>query len=283
MPGDVLRATVLGCGSSGGVPRLGGPDGRGNWGDCDPAEPRNRRRRCALLVERIGAAGRTRLLIDAGQDLRAQLLDAGVGELDGAAITHPHADHIHGLDDLRAVALNMKRRIPLWADRATQEVLMEGFAYCFETPPGSLYPPIFDLQTMTGEARISGGAGGEMDLRGFHLRHGRIEALGYRVGGLAYSPDLNQIPEAAWEALAGTRVWIVDCLQRKPHGSHAHLEMTLDWIARLKPERAVLTNLHVSLDYQKLRRELPPGVVPAYDGMTIELPASGKGEIRISA
>ncbi|MDD2869861.1 MBL fold metallo-hydrolase [Neomegalonema sp.] len=282
MTGDLWRTTIMGCGSSGGSPRLGGPDGRGNWGLCDPAEPRNRRRRCALMVERIGAAGRTRLLIDMGQDLRVQLLDAGVGELDAAAVTHPHADHIHGLDDLRAAALNMKRRIPLWADAPTQEVLLRSFHYCFTTPPGSSYPPIFELRAMAGAARIEG-AGGDIDLRSFRVGHGAIEALGYRFGDVAYTPDVNRIPEEAWEALAGTRVWIVDCLQRRPHGSHAHLDMTLGWIERLKPERAILTNLNVDLDYRALLAELPPGIAPAYDGMTVELPAAPGGGIRISS
>lgn len=276
MTGDVWRAVVLGCGSSGGVPRLGGLDGRGNWGLCDPVEPRNRRRRCALLVERRGPKGVTRLLVDAGQDLRAQLLDAAVGELDGAAITHPHADHIHGLDDLRAVALNLRRRLPLWADRTTAAVLMRGFGYCFETPPGSAYPPILDLRLLedapSARAEVEG-AGGALPFLGFQVGHGRIRALGYRFGDLAYTPDADQIPDAAWEALAGTRVWIVDCLQRRPHGSHAHLDMTLRWIERLRPERAILTNMHLDMDYRTLLAELPPGVEPAHDGMVVELPA----------
>ncbi len=277
MAGDFWRATILGCGSSGGVPRLGGPDGHGAWGLCDPQEPRNRRRRCALLAERVGPGGATRLLVDAGQDLRAQLLDAGVGELDGAALTHPHADHIHGLDDLRAVALNMRRRIPLWADAQTQAVLTQGFAYCFQTPPGSSYPPIFDLRDMTGPAAVEG-AGGLLPFRPFRVTHGAITALGYRFGEIAYSPDLNHIPDEAWEILKGVKVWIVDCLQRKPHGSHAHLEMTLGWIERLKPERAILTNLHLDMDYRTLRAELPPGVEPAYDGMRLEIPVTALAE-----
>lgn len=277
MAGEFWRAVVLGCGSSGGVPRLGGPEGKGNWGLCDPQEPRNRRRRCALLAERVrpgpaATEATTRLLVDAGQDLRSQLLGAGVGELDGAAITHPHADHIHGLDDLRAVALNMRRRIPLWADAPTIRAMRPGFGYCFETPPGSSYPPIFELRLMEGEAQVEGAAGA-LPFRGFHVGHGDIEALGYRFGDFAYTPDVNRIPDAAWEALAGVRVWIVDCLQRRPHGSHAHLDMTLGWIARLKPERAILTNLHLDMDYRTLLAELPPGVEPAYDGMVLELRA----------
>ncbi len=259
-----LRFTILGCGSSGGVPRIGG-----NWGDCDPANPKNRRRRCALLVERIGAEGVTRVLVDTGPDMRDQLLDAGVGELDAVIYTHSHADHVHGLDDLRQVVLNMQRRLPVWADGPTQEALISRFGYAFIQPPGSAYPSILEMNSIEGPVTITG-AGGSLDFVPFEAEHGSIDALGFRIGPLAYLPDAVAIPEASWAALTGLDCWIVDALRRKPHPTHAHLEMTLSWIARAKPARAVLTNMHLDMDYDTLSAELPPQIRPAFDGMVIE-------------
>lgn len=263
----VLRATFLGCGSSAGVPRIGG-----DWGDCDPAEPRNRRLRCSLLVERIEGEAVTRALIDTTPDLRAQLLAAGVGVLDGVAWTHPHADHLHGVDDLRTVVHNRGSRLPVWADADTAEVLLSRFAYVFVQPPGSLYPPILDLRSIDGPFEIDG-AGGAIRLTPFRVQHGRIEALGFRIGGLAYLPDVSDIPDAAWPALAGLDVFILDALRRKPHPTHAHLAQSLDWIARAGPRRAILTDMHNDLDYATLTAELPPGVIAAHDGLVIETTA----------
>ena len=260
-----LRATILGCGSSAGVPRIGG-----DWGACDPAEPRNRRSRCSLLVERTTATGTTRVLVDTSPDLRTQLLAAGVGLLDGVVFTHPHADHIHGIDDLRTVVHNRGGRLPVWADAETTEVLISRFAYVFVQPPGSLYPPILDLRAIDGPFPVDG-AGGPVGFSPFRVEHGRIEALGFRVGGLAYLPDVSAIPDAAWPAFEALDVWVLDALRRKPHPTHSHLERSLEWIARAAPRRAVVTNMHNDLDYRTLVAELPPGVEPAYDGMTIEL------------
>ena len=261
-----LRVTILGCGSSAGVPRIGG-----DWGDCDSNEPRNRRRRCSILIEQRSAEGTTRALVDTTPDLREQLLDAGVGLLDGVVYTHPHADHIHGIDDLRTVVQNRGGRLPVWADAETTDVLISRFAYVFVQPPGSLYPPILDLRPIAGDFAVDG-AGGPIAFRPFRVRHGRIDALGFRVAGLAYLPDVSAIPEETWPDLDDLDVWVLDGLRRKPHPTHSHLAQSLDWIARARPRRAVITNMHNDLDYRTLESELPPGIAAAYDGMTIELP-----------
>ncbi len=258
-----LTFTILGCGSSGGVPRLGG-----DWGDCDPANPKNRRRRCSLLVTRETVDGSTRVLIDTSPDMRDQLLDAGVGTLDAVVYTHSHADHMHGIDDLRQVVFNRRGRLPVWADGPTQEALLTRFGYAFIQPEGSPYPPILDLHTLSGPLTITG-EGGPVTLTPFRAEHGSMDALGFRIGLLAYLPDAVAIPEESWPALQDLDCWIVDALRRKPHPTHAHLAMTLEWIARAEPTRAVLTNMHVDLDYEALRIELPAHITPAYDGMTI--------------
>ncbi len=258
-----LRFTILGCGSSGGVPRLGA-----NWGDCDPAEPRNRRRRCSMLVERRNGDGQTVVLIDTAPDMREQLLDAGVGHLDAVLWTHAHADHTNGIDDLRQIVFNTRRRLAVWADAETQDALRERFGYVFHQPEGSPYPPILDMHTIAGDVTIDG-HGGPITFRPLRARHGHIDALGFRIGPLAYLPDAVEIPEESWPVLEGLDTWVVDALRRKPHPTHAHLALTLDWIARARPRRAVLTNMHNDLDYRALAAELPDHVIPAHDGMTL--------------
>lgn len=262
-----LRFTILGCGSSGGVPRLG-LHGGGDWGDCDPANPRNRRRRCSLLIERSTEAGSTRVLIDTTPDMRDQLLDAGIGTLDAVVYTHSHADHVHGIDDLRQIVFNIRRRLPVWADGPTQDALIARFGYAFVQPSGSPYPPILDLNTIDGPITVTG-AGGDVTLTPFLAEHGSMDALGFRIGPLAYLPDAVAIPEDSWPHLDNLDCWIVDALRRKPHPTHAHLAMTLDWIARAQPSRAVLTNMHNDLDFATLEAELPPHIRPAHDGMVI--------------
>ena len=262
-----LRFTILGCGSSGGVPRLGG-----EWGDCDPDNPKNRRRRCSMLVERITDAGTTRVLIDTSPDMREQLLDAGVGTLDGVVYTHSHADHMHGIDDLRQIVFNLRRRLPVWADAPTQAALMARFGYAFVKAEGSAYPQILDLHPIDGPVDVPG-AGGAITFTPFCVEHGEMDALGFRIGPLAYLPDVIEIPPESWHHLMGLDVWVLDALRRKPHPTHAHLALSLEWIARAKPKRAVLTNMHVDLDYATLIGELPAGVTPAYDGMVIETSA----------
>lgn len=258
-----LRFTILGCGSSGGVPRLGG-----HWGECDPDNPRNRRRRCSMLVEREGPDGITRVLVDTAPDMREQLLDAGIGTLDGAVWTHGHADHVHGLDDLRMIVFNTKQRLKVWADGDTQNDLISRFGYAFVQPEGSPYPPILEMQTIDGPVCVDG-AGGRITLTPFKVSHGSIDALGFRIADLAYLPDVIAIPEESWDVLQGLDCWVLDALRRTPHPTHAHLDLALEWIDRAKPRRAVLTNMHIDMDYETVKAETPANVTPAYDGMVI--------------
>lgn len=264
-----LRLTILGCGSSGGVPRLSA-DGTGDWGDCDAANPKNRRRRCSLLVEKLRGGAVTRALIDTSPDMRDQLLAARVGVLDAVVYTHSHADHMHGLDDLRQVVFNTGKRLPVWADAPTSAALLSRFAYAFEQEQGSPYPAILDLNLIDAPFAVDGPAG-PIPFLPFTVNHGSIDALGFRIGRAAYLPDVLDIPQAAWGALAGLDLWIVDALRRKPHPSHSHLALTLDWITRAAPARAVITNMHLDMDYATLCAELPPHVTPAFDGMTLTL------------
>lgn len=267
-----LKATILGCGSSGGVPRIGGADGSGYWGACDPRNPKNRRRRCSLLVERDGEGGTTRLLVDTSPDMRGQLIDARVTSLDAVLITHDHADQLHGIDDLRMIAINTRHRVNVYSDARTFEGVFARFGYCFVQPEGSDYPAILNGHTISEPfVRFDlGGAGGAIPVRAFHMGHGRIRSLGFRFGGIAYSSDVHELDDEAFAVLEGLDVWIVDALRYTPHPSHSHVGRTLEWIARVKPKRAVLTNMHVDLDYETLKRELPAGVEPAYDGLVVE-------------
>ena len=259
-----LRFTILGCGSSGGVPRLGG-----HWGDCDPHNPRNRRTRCSLLVERRQRDAVTRVLIDTTPDMRAQLLAADVGTLDGVVFTHAHADHTHGIDDLRQIVFNTRSRLPVWADGPTTDALISRFAYAFTQPENSFYPPILNLHSIDGAFAVPGPAG-PIGFLPFPVDHGVMDALGFRIGPLAYLPDGMRIPEASWPALQDLDCWIVDALRRTPHPTHAHLAMTLDWIARANPAQSILTNMHLDMDYATLLAELPQGITPAYDGRVIQ-------------
>jgi phosphoribosyl 1,2-cyclic phosphate phosphodiesterase len=263
-----LRFTILGCGSSGGVPRpaLG-------WGVCDPNNPKNRRRRTSLLAERNGADGVTRVLVDTSPDLREQLLDANVDWVDGVLYTHEHADHTHGIDDLRGLFINRRKRVPVWLDERVSKLLNARFGYCFTREPGSEYPPMARENRMEPYQPVTvEGQGGSITALPILQEHGDITSLGFRFGSLAYSCDLKSLPPDSVKAIAGVSVWIVDALRDAPHPSHLSVSEALDWIARIKPKRAILTNLHTDLDYDELRGRLPPNVEPAYDGMTIELP-----------
>jgi phosphoribosyl 1,2-cyclic phosphate phosphodiesterase len=263
-----LTFTILGCGSSAGVPRpaLG-------WGACDPANPKNRRRRTSLLVERRDGAGITRVLIDTSPDLREQLIDAHVDWLDGVFYSHEHADHTHGIDDLRSLFIKQRRQLDLYMDVNTAKVVRERFAYCFESPPGSEYPPIAtELRLNAGTPITVTGQGGVIAALPLLQDHGDIPSHAFRFGSFAYSCDLSGMPPETAEALAGLDVWVVDALRYRPHPSHFSVADALGWIERLKPKRAILTNLHADLDYDALRKELPAHVEPGFDGMTLSLP-----------
>jgi phosphoribosyl 1,2-cyclic phosphate phosphodiesterase len=264
-----LTITILGCGSSGGVPRI--PD---DWGACDRTNPRNRRRRCSILVTREGRDGATNVLVDTSPDMREQLIDARTGWLDGVLITHDHADHIHGIDDLRMVAMNGRQRVRVHATQQTMAILHTRFDYCFQTPPGSEYPPILDGAILKPARPVTiDGLGGPVTALPFEQEHGSITSLGFRIGDFAYSSDVNGLSQDSIDLLQGLDLWIVDALRRTPHPSHFSLEETLGWIETLRPRRAILTNMHIDLDYETLRRELPEGVEPAYDGMTVAVAA----------
>ena len=260
-----LKITLLGCGSSGGVPRLGE-----KWGACDPLNPKNRRQRCSALIEKKTTKGTTRVLIDTSPDMRNQLLSVGIGELDAILYTHAHADHVHGLDDLRMIVINMRKRLPVWADAATKADLISRFGYAFETPKGSNYPPILEINDIDGPFKIEG-AGGPLSFIPLEVNHGNIDALGFRVADIAYLPDVFEIPEYTWEKLMNLKLWVVDALRYEPHPSHSHLERTLKWIERAKPERSIITNMHVDLDFETLYHELPINVEPAFDMLSVTL------------
>ena len=266
---SALEFTILGCGSSGGVPRIDG-----DWGACDPADPKNARTRCSLLVRRRGPDGVTSVIVDTSPDLRAHCLAAKVRHVDGVLITHDHADQTHGIDDLRAFAGRQRRRIPAWMDETSRGSLGVRFDYVFDGRGG--YPAICDLKLMTadGERVRIDGAGGPVEALTFPQVHGAIGSVGLRFGDVAYSPDVNEIPEAGFAALQDLDVWVVDALRWTPHPTHAHVEKTLGWIDRVKPRRAILTNLHIDLDYTTLAVRLPSGVEPAFDGLSFNSPVT---------
>jgi phosphoribosyl 1,2-cyclic phosphate phosphodiesterase len=258
--------TILGCGSSSGVPRVGL-----GWGAADPANPKNRRRRCSILVEREGPGGRTSVLVDTSPDLREQLLSADVRRLDAVLITHDHADHTHGIDDLRPLVIHMRCRMPVYSEEATSRVLLERFGYCFATPPGSDYPPILDDRRIHHDQPVGiSGAGGVIEAMPFVVEHGRPQALGFRFGPVAYLPDVSAVPDKARSRLEDLDILILDALRYTPHPTHFSVSEALAFIAEMQPRRAILTNLHTDIDFETIRRELPDGVEPGFDGMRIE-------------
>jgi phosphoribosyl 1,2-cyclic phosphate phosphodiesterase len=260
-----LSVTILGCGSSGGVPRVGS-----GWGACDPANPKNRRRRCSILVERTGEAGTTSVLVDASPDLREQLLDAEIRRLDALLITHDHADHTHGIDDVRPLVIHMRRRVQVYMDARTSTVLNERFGYCFRSAPGSGYPPILDEHRIEVGVPVEiGGPGGTVTALPFDMEHGPTRALGFRFDNVAYASDVSALPPESVDRLFGLDILIVDALRYTPHPTHFSVAEALSLIEQVKPRRAVLTNMHSDIDYETLRRELPDGVVPAFDGMRL--------------
>ena len=272
-----MRFTILGCGSSPGTPRI-----YGDWGACDPNNPKNRRMRASLLVERIGPNGMTTVVVDTGPDFRQQMLNANVKFLDGVLYTHAHADHSHGIDDLRGYALAQKQRIQVHSDIETFEQLNASFGYCFEKPPNSMYPPTLDHhQISAGQVVTIDGKGGPVSALPIMQVHGDIHSLGFRFGafdgnqplkgGFAYSPDASDIAADQIDRLRDLDIWVVDCLMYRPHVSHFSLDQALEWIEITQPKRAILTHMHIPLDYETVMNETPRHVEPAYDGMVIEL------------
>lgn len=259
-----MKITVLGCGGSGGVPLANGKAG-GDWGVCDPKNPKNRRRRVSVLLEEGG----TTLLIDATPDLRLQIIDNAIDRLDALLLTHAHADHCHGLDELRGMVHRQGHAIDTYMDRETQEVLTQRFGYIFASSadPNSLYRPLLQDRVIDGPFQV-----GPFEIQAFEQNHGPEMSLGFRIGPFAYSTDAKMLDEAAFAALAGVKLWIVDCLRDRPHPTHSHVAQTFAWIERLAPERAILTHLNQDIDYQDLKDRCPAGVEPGYDGMVIELP-----------
>ena len=261
------RFTILGSGSSGGVPRIGG-----NWGGCDPSEPKNRRLRSSFLIEKINGDQATRLLIDTSPDMRAQLLMAGVGVLDGVLYTHSHADHTHGIDDLRAVYFESKRRIPTYFDGATAADMRAKFSYCFEQPEDSNYVPILEGHEIEAYSQLTiDGPGGTIELETFQQLHGNRQSLGLRFGKLVYATDVHAFPERSLPYLVGLDILILDALRYTPHPCHFSVSEAVEIIKRFQPARAILTHLHVDLDYQTLKGELPSPIEPAFDGLSIEV------------
>lgn len=255
-----MRVTILGCGTSGGVPRPGGKGGKGEWGAANPADPRNRRRRCSILVQDRGHT----LLVDTSPDVRDQLLGAEVERVDAVIWTHEHADQVHGIDDLRPYALR-QGPIEAWADGRTFDILRRRFGYCFEAEGGGFYNPIYRYRPIEGPFV----AASAIPVVPFAQDHGTTRSLGFRFGPIAYANDVVELSPEAFEAMKGVEVLIVDAMRFRPHPTHAHLERALEWIERVDPQRAFLTNLHVDMDYAELDRVTPARVSPCHDGLTI--------------
>lgn len=260
------RFTILGSGSSAGVPRIGL-----HWGAADRTNPKNCRRRCAALVERFGPKGKTVVLIDTPPDIREQCLDNDVIAVDAVIYTHDHADHTHGIDDLRAFFINTHRRVPVYMDAPTTESLVSRFRYCFEGKPGSSYPAILERHAIVpDEPVIITGNGGPITFRPILQEHGELTSLGFRIGRLCYSPDIVGIPEVSLRAFDDLDIWVVDALRPMPHPAHWSVKQALRAIETYAPKRAYLTHMHIDLDYETLCRELPDHVRPAYDGLKFE-------------
>lgn len=254
-----MRVTVLGCGTSAGVPQIGC-----TCPVCRSPDPRNQRRRCSILIEATGQ----RILVDTGPDLRQQCLDAGIATIDALLYTHAHADHVHGIDDLRAINNNLMAAIPAYAEAGVFARIRERFPYVFEGGHGShgWWRPEIAAHPIEGPFRL-----GQVEVVPFRQKHGRGVSWGFRIGRFAYSTDTDGLDEDAFDALRGVEVWIVDALRDRPHPSHAHLGLALQWIDRAAPAAAYLTHMNHEVDYADWARRLPTGVLPAHDGLVLEI------------
>ncbi len=260
----MIRVTVLGSGGSAGVPMIGGPDGRGEWGACDPSEPRNCRTRSSILVQHEGGT----LLVDTSPDMRMQLLAAEVARVDALLFTHAHADHISGIDDVRMLNRMLDGPLDAFATQATLNELQRRFDYAFRPweKPNFFRPVLVPRVVRPGDTIVAAG----MSIALFEQDHGFMSSLGLRIGGFGYSTDAVELDESAFETLAGIDTWLVGCFQRGPHRTHAWLDRVLGWISRLRPRRAVLTHMGTDLDWSWMARHLPPGVEPGFDGQIFE-------------
>jgi phosphoribosyl 1,2-cyclic phosphate phosphodiesterase len=262
-----MRVILLGTGGSAGVPLIGGADGSGDWGTCDPAEPRNRRTRASIVVESDSGM---RLLVDTAPDMREQLLACRVQRVDAVLYTHSHADHITGIDDVRILNRIVGRPLDAFATKATVEELTRRFSYAFRPwqPPGFFRPVLVAREVAAGDTVATAG----MQVRLFEQDHGFIPSLGLRIGSFGYSTDVVSLDEAAFAALAGVDTWVVGCfLRRGPHTTHADLPQVLDWARRIGARRTVLTHMGTDMDWSWLSANLPAGVEPGYDGMALDL------------
>jgi phosphoribosyl 1,2-cyclic phosphate phosphodiesterase len=263
------RFTILGCASSPGVPRI-----TGDWGACDPTNPKNRRTRTSMLVEQFADNGAlTSVVIDTGPDFRGQMIAVGAQDLHAVVLTHAHADHLHGIDDIRSFVYKNEHRMPVWGDPITMQRAIEGFSYCFETPEGSTYPPIARSKIIPDLDAVFeiDGPGGAVPLLPLWQQHGDTHSLGFRIGDIAYCTDVSDFPDSSIGKLRDLDVLIIDCLQYKHHSSHLSLQQALGWIERIAPKKAILTHMHIPLDYDVVQQQTPENVEPAYDGMRFEV------------
>lgn len=254
-----MKVRLLGCGTSSGVPRIGN-----DWGACDPSEPKNRRRRVSILVEE----GDTRVLVDTSPDLREQLLDAGVARIDAVIWTHDHADHCHGIDDLRQVYHATRQPVPGYARQETLDTLRQRFDYAFEGKEG--YPSIVDPRLLGRQLALGG-----LGITTVDQPHGPITSVGIRFDAhgrsIGYSTDFNGLTDDMISLFEGVDLWIVDALRARPHPTHPHLEMVIKWVEELRVRHAILTHMDHSMDYRQLRDTLPPNVEPGFDGLEVVL------------
>ncbi|WP_377288942.1 MBL fold metallo-hydrolase [Rhizobium sp. SG2393] len=264
--------TILGCGSSPGVPRI-----TGDWGACNPDNPKNRRLRAALLIEQIAESGeKTVVVVDTGPDFREQMISSEVEHIDAVLYTHSHADHLHGIDDLRGYFISARRPVPIFADAFTMERIAEGFRYCLHSLPGSGYPPIVEANLIpdTLPPIVVSGPGGDIRIVPHRQQHGAIHSLGFRIGDFAYCTDVSDFPAETLPKLQGLDTLVIDTLQYHPHPSHLSLDQALSWIERIGPRRAILTHMHTPLDYDTVMASTPVHVEPAYDRLRIEVTVS---------